>query len=263
VIQDAGRVDISGNLELALALGTTANYDLSGGELSVGGAISFGPGTGTFNFTGGTLHVGTYNGDLVNGNPTGGGILAPGNSAGHTDINGNYYQHSNAVLQIEIGGRVAGDGFVDLAVDGIANLAGILDVSLIENFAPNVDETFTVLTADSIVNSGLVLGGAAASMFELLVGSTSVILQAIDPVLPGDFNNDDVVDAADYVAWRKNPRGEFTPDDYNDWYTNFGVAPGSGIPPDFSPPVPEPSSAVLALLGGFTGFALTRQLRRA
>ena len=33
--------------------------------------------------------------------------------------------------------------------------------------------------------------------------------------LPGDFNRDGSVDAADYVVWRKNPGGIYTPDDYN------------------------------------------------
>ncbi|MCI0332623.1 MAG: hypothetical protein L0228_05310 [Planctomycetes bacterium] len=38
--------------------------------------------------------------------------------------------------------------------------------------------------------------------------------------LLGDYNNDDVVDAADYVAWRKT---NGTPAGYNAWRSNFGA----------------------------------------
>ena len=41
---------------------------------------------------------------------------------------------------------------------------------------------------------------------------------------PGDFNQDGVVDAADYVVWRKSPStfgGD--PNGYNTWRTNFGA----------------------------------------
>ena len=37
--------------------------------------------------------------------------------------------------------------------------------------------------------------------------------------LPGDFNNDGTVDAADYVVWRKS---DGTPAGYNAWRTHFG-----------------------------------------
>jgi hypothetical protein len=37
--------------------------------------------------------------------------------------------------------------------------------------------------------------------------------------LPGDFNNDGLVDAADYVAWRERGGSQ---DDYNVWRSNFG-----------------------------------------
>ena len=39
-------------------------------------------------------------------------------------------------------------------------------------------------------------------------------------ILLGDYNNDDVVDAADYVVWRKT---DGTPDGYDAWRMNFGA----------------------------------------
>jgi hypothetical protein len=78
------------------------------------------------------------------------------------------------------------------------------------------------------------------------------------PILPGDYNADGTVDAADYVVWRKNhgsatpmpndtTPGSVTADDYEVWRRNFGIAPGtlSGL----IAAVPEPASF-------FYGFAI-------
>jgi hypothetical protein len=71
--------------------------------------------------------------------------------------------------------------------------------------------------------------------------------------VPGDFNEDDVVDAADYVMWRKLLGTSPLPNDdgiggnasqahYNLWREHFGeTASGSGGA------VPEPASAMLML----------------
>ena len=90
-----------------------------------------------------------------------------------------------------------------MSVTGNALVGGMLDVSLINGFTPTPGQMFTVLTAGSVTYNGLALGGSAASSFYLLVGPSSVTLQAAG--LPGDYNFDGVVDAADYVVWRKGP----------------------------------------------------------
>ena len=47
--------------------------------------------------------------------------------------------------------------------------------------------------------------------------------------LPGDFNNDGTVDAADYVVWRKGlSTATYTPAAYNVWRANFGASLGVG-----------------------------------
>jgi hypothetical protein len=65
--------------------------------------------------------------------------------------------------------------------------------------------------------------------------------------LPGDFNSDNLVDAADYVVWRKNPGGNYTLDDFNTWRANFGNTLGGGatIRPSGGD-VPESASIILA-----------------
>jgi microcystin-dependent protein len=70
--------------------------------------------------------------------------------------------------------------------------------------------------------------------------------------VPGDFNFNGVVDAADYVLWRKGLGSAYTQSDYNNlWRPNFGKVLGTGFEVDSSMEVavPEPDIAMLALLG--------------
>jgi uncharacterized membrane protein len=70
--------------------------------------------------------------------------------------------------------------------------------------------------------------------------------------LPGDFNTNGTVDAADYIVWRNGLGTTYTQADYNTWRANFGrsavaaatVAVGNSIPA-----VPEPTAASLLLIG--------------
>jgi hypothetical protein len=75
--------------------------------------------------------------------------------------------------------------------------------------------------------------------------------------LTGDYNENGIVDAADYVVWRKNldttntlPNdeigGTIGPDHYSQWRANFGESlSGSAL----SSAVPEPMTWILALSG--------------
>ena len=88
-----------------------------------------------------------------------------------------------------------------------------------------------------------------------------VTLTAV-PSLPGDFNHDGTVDAADYVVWRKNPGGIYTQNDFNIWRAHFGQTTGSGSGASrsvtVSPTIPEPASHVLLLLTAATLFVMRR-----
>ena len=70
--------------------------------------------------------------------------------------------------------------------------------------------------------------------------------------LPGDFNADGEVDAADYVVWRKGLGTTYTQADYDVWRTHFGQTAGSGsaLPSaeSLSAAVPEPAALVLLLM---------------
>ena len=83
------------------------------------------------------------------------------------------------------------------------------------------------------------------------------------PVPTGDYNNDGVVDAADYVVWRKtlnqsatpagngadgNQSGTIDDGDFTHWRERYGnVVPSSGT--GASSPIPEPTAAALAFMG--------------
>ena len=82
----------------------------------------------------------------------------------------------------------------------------------------------------------------------------SVSLLASDPTLPGDFNDDGVVDAADYSVWRDGLGTTHTQADYNTWESNFGQTLGAS-----AASVPEPSGLLLVL--GATGLLASRRNR--
>jgi len=105
----------------------------------------------------------------------------------------------------------------------------------------------TVASASQAVQNGLI---AIPISYEVLAAGVY-----------GDYNGNDVVDAADYTAWRTllgltlslpNEDPSVTPgivtfEDYAVWKTHFGeTLPGSGA---LGGSVPEPGAAVLMLVG--------------
>jgi hypothetical protein len=71
----------------------------------------------------------------------------------------------------------------------------------------------------------------------------------------GDYNGNGVVDAADYVLWRKggplqnDPTPGVQAADYTFWRSRFGATTGSGSGLTGTTAVPEPTAVVLALVG--------------
>jgi hypothetical protein len=71
------------------------------------------------------------------------------------------------------------------------------------------------------------------------------------PALTGDYNQDGLMDAADYALWRKGLGTTYTQDDYDTWLAHFGQTAGSGAASAAVMPasgVPEPAPRVLLLL---------------
>ncbi len=101
-------------------------------------------------------------------------------------------------------------------------------------------------------------------------------LTALIAGVPGDYNNNGIVDTGDYVVWRKYngtafqlqnevsgvTPGQVTQEDYNAWRTRFGkTSAGSGSVLGNATAVPEPTACCLALLAlaGWLGIGLRRR----
>jgi hypothetical protein len=85
--------------------------------------------------------------------------------------------------------------------------------------------------------------------------------------VPGDYNDNGVVDTADYVLWRKGGPLQFEVDnpgtvnaaDYTAWRARFGkTTAGAGSGSIMITEVPEPAIVSLAVFGIVVIFAVTR-----
>lgn len=99
--------------------------------------------------------------------------------------------------------------------------------------------------------------------FDFRNGSASDDVRIIfGNVVPGDFNNDGVANAADYVIWRKGPESLYPQGYYDVWRGNFGHSIGSGPALAFGSQasVPEPTTQTF-LLASLTLFGRRRSMR--
>ncbi|HEY2251608.1 MAG TPA: PEP-CTERM sorting domain-containing protein, partial [Planctomycetaceae bacterium] len=84
-------------------------------------------------------------------------------------------------------------------------------------------------------------------------GSSGIFAAAVPRPIPGDFNGNGVVDAADYVVWRKGLETIYTQADYDVWRVHFGQTAGSGAGAMTNAAVPEPTTLVLLLFAATAG----------
>lgn len=166
---------------------------------------------------------------------------------------------------VNISGGTVGNDF-DAAAGSMVNLFGtqfLLDGAEIPNLL--FDEPFTVIERNATLSGTLAdgspfsfeLNATDAAGEDFFDTAATVTVTLIDG-LPGDYNLDNRVNAADYVTWR-NLRGqtvalpnedrtatpgEVTDEDFFVWRHNFGRTAGGFA----RAVVPEPSAVVLAAL---------------
>ena len=114
-------------------------------------------------------------------------------------------------------------------------------------------------------------------------GGSFAYMRAEPPAAPsptGDYNGNQVVDAADYVVWRDtltqsadpfgsgadgNANGTIDPGDYTFWRQNFGnmvAGSATGGSAEHATVVPEPATIILLLVGLLSFQRLAGQIRR-
>ena len=191
-----------------------------------------------------------------------GGFLSPGSGLTNTGTLslGGLALSSGSQTNIKLAGTTPGSQHDQVAVTGSATLAGTLAVSLIGGFTPLAGESFEIF-----------IGSTPAGAFDTLqlpnlTGAltwdtsqlyTTGMISVAGSGLPGDYSNNGVVDAADYVVWRANlGTNNVLPNDpiggtigdaqFNQWRSNFGQSAGSGA--IASAAVPEPATPVLLIL---------------
>ncbi|MEX2169584.1 MAG: autotransporter-associated beta strand repeat-containing protein [Pirellulales bacterium] len=174
-----------------------------------------------------------------------GGIFSPGESPGTITVGGLNLM-SGSTLEYELG---ATRDRIVLTNNGNVTLAGLLDLSILDGFDPAPGQIFelfegaigSITGTFSAVNAPHFNGHT----LDLVYGTNQVTLHVIEALFPtGDYNQNGIVDAADYTVWRDTGG---TPTEYDTWQANFGATLGSSA--NEAAAVPEPASLVLLALG--------------
>jgi T5SS/PEP-CTERM-associated repeat protein len=262
---DGGELEILGNTSNSL------DFDVRDSVLRFQGGFGNNSGSG-LSIVGGNVDVfGTINNSLGAQVVVGGEAHAAFHDA-FTNNGGLFITPGSELLTLEnlgFGGgaslnlQIAGtdlDEFGQVHVAGSASLAGTLDVDLLGGFTPSAGDSFQIITA-GIGRSGFFANENLPSLpaglgWDVEYNPNSVVLSVVSVAVPGDYNNNGVVDAADYVLWRDggplanevNNPGVVNAQDYTEWRSRLGNSgSGSGLDTT-SAAVPEPGSMLLAIV---------------
>ena len=190
-------------------------------------------------------------------------VPVPGQPAGLTTltIEGDYTQSTTGVLAIDLltGSDAANPEHDQLIVEGAASLAGELRIGLVQGFAANIGESFTILSAGSVTGT-----------FDSVQGNTVAEGLRLVPVYQAD-----TVELVVQLAADLDGDGDVDGVDLSGFFSSF-TGPNNGAPPDpladldgdgdvdgvdlsqafsaFTGPlvsanVPEPMTAVLFVIG--------------
>jgi hypothetical protein len=116
------------------------------------------------------------------------------------------------------------------------------------------------------INSSFMIPVEDSTTVNLQLMGELVATAMLPDDLPGDFNQNGTVDAADYVVWRNGLGTTHTPADYDLWRAHFGQSAGigaAGYPSGasaelLSASVPEPSALVLLAMAIVVAFGRRR-----
>ena len=216
-------------------IGPAGSLSISGGKLYSPGLSKYS--TGSFSLTGGELYVDAADFHLA----VDGGTLVPGATTGSLLIAGDLTMNDGAI-QIDI---TPFDGATGILAQGVVSLGGNLLVDL-NGFTPTPADAYTVVEAAAVsgafnnaVGDRLPVAGGS---FLLTIDANSVVLSDYLAALPGDFNYDGSVNAADYTTWRDGLGAVYTSEDYAIWAAAYGSSSSAASMTS----VPEPWSCLVA-----------------
>ncbi|MCA9242084.1 MAG: hypothetical protein KDA37_17860, partial [Planctomycetales bacterium] len=250
----------AGVLNIAPSASDNAQVSVAGGWLMVEQKVNVGStsGLGVLTLTpSGTLlspltavqglgelnGTGELIGDLINA-----GAVSPGASIGSIEVSGDYDDKFNSRLTIELSST---SSFDTLHIGGQASLTGALELVLLEEYSPEIGDQFEFLTATGGVTGAFATtAGELPALegglgWEIVYGGSSVVLTVVSAGLPGDYNSDGVVDAADYTVWRDGGSPDSSQAGYQLWRDNYGASQSTAA--QRSSPVPEPAAALLVI----------------
>jgi len=138
------------------------------------------------------------------GTPTFDGGYNPGASPAEVTFESGVILGSSNLLTIELGGLDAGSEFDVLTIEGVATLAGAIDVDLIDGFEPSGGDTFEILTAGDGVRGTFaveLLPDLGGLQWDVSYGANNVVLEVVSP-FSADFDLDGDVDGDDLAQWQ-------------------------------------------------------------
>ena len=272
----SGTITGSGNLDVHLGSGSairaglvslTSNNITYSGLTTIGGSANdhitlsvngshVGGGAYTVNTSGTLGGTGMISADVT---VNSGGTLAPGVGVGTLSVGSALFNTdgvTNGKLLIEYDGDT--DTIDKLAVTGALDITNAtldfdnLGVGVL-NGSPKIFASYDSLTGTFTNPLDLPLDYTIDYNY---LGSKQIALIGGPAGLAGDYNNNGVVDAADYVVWRKGGSPDSSQAGYNLWRSNFGnqVGSGNGSGLGGNTAVPEPGT-ILLVLAGIAGLA--------
>ena len=144
-------------------------------------------GSGTIANTSGALNLGNNVTVLASGSFDGAvlnqGTIDIANSPNSLAITGNYTQTSAAALDIAVGGTAS---FDQLSVSGTASLAGTLNLSLVNNFLPDLTQSFPIISAGTLSGSYATVNNVSIdghALFSTQYTATALTLQGTSIVV--------------------------------------------------------------------------------
>jgi hypothetical protein len=171
-----------------------------------------------------------------------GGTITPGRVIGTTHVGGNI-EFQSGTLEIDlIAGRID-----KLTVVGNAILGSNLVIST--PFGVPESGSWEIMSASQILGA---FDSVTEGFYVQNLGDRLILHVVTSPTLEGDFNDDGIVDAADYTVWRNHYGTLYDMEDYNMWRTNYGTSSAQGGGGLVA--VPEPSTIYAALVMPLTLF---------